>query len=345
MVYFSQPLQNCEDFKLLTKKSNTIDYLKALAAIFVVVHHAILYVQADAHSVIWLILRNAILNTHVPLFLVIAGFLCYRQNFKTYIQKKILRILVPFFLFSGLKLFYSIFISSEFSHGTTIGAQIFSAFVCGSLYWFPYAILLIYCFAVLYWTSKNETPTLFKKVAVPVTIVCLVLINRRYYLPGFKALTYFQLGSAVRFFVFFLIGMFLRQHSLGLAAFYNRKKYMILPCCLVLMAVTSWLLVRNQGTYNYLSEFVLALSFMVVLLEICRKLPQNLALLKLAGNYSLQIMFFDSFNKVILFALLQRFFHMDLLLILIAVILNLLITLAACTVIKKIPLIRTLFGL
>ena len=84
---------------------------------------------------------------------------------------------------------------------------------------------------------------------------------------------------------------------------------------------------------------------MVVLLEICRNLPQNLTLLKLAGNYSLQIMFFDSFNKVILFALLQRFFHMDLMLILMGVALNLLITIVSCTVIKKIPCVRTLFGL
>ena len=330
---------------MLTKKSSTIDYLKALAAIFVVVHHAILYAHADEHSVIWLIVRNAIMSTHVPLFFVIAGYLCHQQNFKTYIQKKTLRILVPFFLFSGLKLFYSIFISNEFSHGTSIGAQIFSAFICGSLYWFPYAILMSYCFAVLYWSPKNENPSLFKKVAVPVTIVCLIIVNKLYYLPDFKALTYFQLGSALRFFVFFLIGMFLKQHNQKLFSFYNRKKDVIIPVCLVLMAVASWWLIKNQGTYNYLSDFLLALSFMVVLLEICRNLPQNLTLLKLAGNYSLQIMFFDSFNKVILFALLQRFFHMDLMLILMGFALNLLITIVSCTVIKKIPCVRTLFGL
>ena len=345
MVYFSQTLWNCEDHTLSTKKNHTIDYLKALAAIFVVMHHAILYINADQHSVIWLVVRNAIMYTHVPLFFVIAGYLCYQQNFRAYIQKKVLRILIPFFLFSFLKLFYSIFISSEFSHGTSIGSQFFSAFVCGSLYWFPYAILLSYCFAVFFWTPKNEDPSLLKKVAVPVTIICLILLNARYYLPDFKTLSYFQLGSAVRFFVFFLIGMFIRQHANKLSLFFSRKKLLILPVCLALMAVSSYWLVRNQESYNYLFEFILALSFMVILLEICRKLPQNLIPLKLAGNYSLQIMFFDSFNKVVLFALLPRFFHMDLILILLAVILNLLITIASCTIIKKIPYLRTLFGL
>ena len=345
MVYFSQTLQNCEDFPLLTKKNDAIDYLKAFAAIFVVLHHAILYMNADQHSVFWLVLRNTIMYTHVPLFFVVSGYLCYKQNFKAYIQKKALRILVPFFLFSFLKLFYSFFISSEFSHGTSIGAQLFSAFVGGSLYWFPYAILLSYCFAVFFWTPKNEDPPLLKKVAVPVMIICMIFVNARYYLPDFKALSYFQLGSALRFFVFFLIGMLIRQHTEKLSLFFNRKKHFILPICLILMAVSSYWLVRNQDSYNYLSEFVLALSFMVVLLEICRKLPRDLTLLKLAGNYSLQIMFFDSFNKVILFSLLPRFFSMNLTLILLAVILNLLITIVSCTIIRKIPCLRTLFGL
>ena len=328
-----------------TRKSDTIDYLKAFAAIFVVLHHAIIYIDADRQALVWEILRNLVMSTHVPLFFTVAGFLCYRQDFKTYIRKKLSRLLVPFFLFSGLKLVYSIFVSNDFAHGGSIGSQLFDAFIIGRLYWFPYAILISYCLAPLFWTPKNETPTNFRRIAVALAIVGLVLVNRRYYLPDIQLLSYFQVGSALRFFVYFLVGIYVRQNQELLRTHFRKRKWILIPLCLGLMAFASFLLVWKRNQYQYSTDVVLAFSFMTVLFAICRKLPANIRPLKLLGKYSLQVMFFDSFNKVVLFAVLQHFTGSTPLLILAAVVCNLLATCLCCLVIERIPRVRTLFGL
>lgn len=330
---------------LQTRKIDSIDYLKGFAAIFVVLHHAIVYMGLEGTSLIWQVLLNVIMLTHVPLFFVLAGFLCYKQNFGKYIQKKALRILLPFFIFSSLKLIYSLFISDEFAHGTTLEAQLISAYVRGGLYWFPYAITLCYCFAVCFWTPKQETASRFKKLLVPVVLVCLILVNCRYYLPDYKILTYLQLGQAIRFFVFFLIGMMIRQHKEKLSHLFRKYQELILFASLLIMGLCSWMLIRLHGHYNYPADLALGLSTMVVLFCISRILPNNWKPLKLAGKYSLQIMFFDSFNKVILLKLLPRFIPFSLPLIVVAVVLNLLITIIACQIIERIPRVRILFGL
>ena len=328
-----------------TKKSNSIEYLQGCAAIFVVLHHAILYTGVEQSSLIWQIGLNMVMMTHVPLFFVIAGFLCYRQPFGRYIQKKALRILVPFFLFSALKLFYSTFISNEFAHGDSLWAQVFSAFVVGSLYWFPYAIVLCYCFAVFFWTGKQETAPTSKKLLTLGVLIGLILINCRWYLPDFNALTFFQVGNAIRFFVFFLIGMMIRQYQEKLSLLFRNYQPLIIALSLLVMAISSYFVIQSHGAHNYPAELPLGLSTMVILFAISKVIPQNLKPLHLAGKYSLQIMFFDSFNKVILFALLPRFIPFPLPLILVEVVLNLLITCIACQIIERSPRIRTLFGL
>ena len=328
-----------------TKKSNSIEYLKGFAAIFVVLHHAILYTGIEQTSPVWQIGLNIVMMTHVPLFFVIAGYLCYKQPFGRYIQKKALRILVPFFLFSALKLFYSTFISSEFAHGDSLWTQMFSAFAVGSLYWFPYAIVLCYCFAVFFWAGKQEATPISKKLLTLGVLIGLILVNCRWYLPDFNALTILQVGNAIRFFVFFLIGMMIRQHQEKLSNLFQKYQLPVIILSLLVMALCSYLVYQSHGTHNYPAELPLGLSTMVILFVISKAIPQNLKALHLAGKYSLQIMFFDSFNKVILFALLPRFVPFSLPLILLEVVLNLLITCIACQIIEKIPRIRTLFGL
>ena len=328
-----------------TKKSNSIAYLKGFAAIFVVLHHAILYTGAEQASPIWQIVLNMVMLTHVPLFFVIAGFLCHKQPFGKYIQKKAQRILVPFFLFSALKLFYSAFISNEFAHGDSLLAQIFSAFVVGSLYWFPYAIMLCYCFAVVFWTGKGESTPKSRKLLTFVVLIGLIFVNCRWYLPDFKVLTILQVGNAIRFFAFFLIGMMIRQHQEILSNLFRKYQIPVIAASLLVLALCSYLVFQSHGAHNYPAELPLGLSTMAILLAISKAIPQNLNVLHLAGKYSLQIMFFDSFNKVLLLALLPRFIPSTLLLIPVAVVLNLLITCVACQIIEKIPRVRTLFGL
>lgn len=329
----------------VNKKSAAVDYLKAMAAVLVVLHHAIVYPGAEKTSPVWLAVLNLISAVHVPLFFAVAGYLCHRQPLKQYLQKKASRILVPFFFFSTLKLVYSGLVSSEFAHGTSLGEQLFDAYILGNLYWFPYSIMLSYCAATLFWTEKDTPPAGKKRWLLPVFLLCLFAVNIPADLSAVKSLSVFQFGSTLYFFLFFLLGLLIRQYRDPLSRFLQRHQRKIIPLCLLIVCVLPWILVLHRGWHTHLARLAMALPGMLVLYWVSRKLPPGLTVLNMLGKYSLQIMFMDSFWKVVLFAVLQPFIGADVLLIPLCTAANLALSCLACRIIEKIPGIRFLVGL
>lgn len=97
--------------------------------------------------------------------------------------------------------------------------------------------------------------------------------------------------------------------------------------------------------YSFLVKVMLGFSEMYLLLLIASKLPNDVTPLKVMGRYSLQIMFFDSFFKVALFGLLERFLTVNVWTALFTIPVNIILGCVVCTVIKRIPYVRKLFGL
>lgn len=329
----------------LTKKNASIDYLKAMAAVLVVMHHAIVYPHAEDNSLFYQAVLHLITAVHVPLFFVVAGYLCHKQDFKTYLKKKALRILVPFYLFTTLKLCYSLFISSEFAHASSLPEQLYDGYILGNLYWFPYSILLSYCGAVLFWTKRGEEPTGIGRYTLPAAILCLLVLNLLFDFAAKKTIPQFQISKTMFYFLFFLLGMLVRQHQRVLSGFWNRRKTVIGIFCAVLILLVPYGLAAAQYNSDHLSKLALSLPGILILVIISQKLPAGLSLLTMMGRYSLQIMFLDSFWKVVLFAVLQRFVPAQTPVILISIVLNIALSCITCKISEKIPLLRFLMGL
>lgn len=315
------------------KKNDSIDYLKAFAAILVVTHHAILYSGADVTAGILEKLFTLIISVHVPLFFMIAGYLCRRQPLMPYFRKKFLRIIVPFVTFSLLKILYSHWISDEFAHAVSLPDQLIDAFVMGGLYWFPYAIVLCYGFAVPLWRARTGVLAAVLAAAVAVNI----LVD----LPAVEVFAYFQIGNALQNFCFFLMGMLVNRCADGLATVFTKGKYAIFAGA----AVVIWMGVSLPVAYNFWIKLLLAVSTAVLLWALSRTLPENIKVLKTVGKYSLQIMFFDSLHKIILFPMLGMLGMTGAVLTIAVIVLDVALCCAACTLLEKIPVIRRLFGL
>jgi surface polysaccharide O-acyltransferase-like enzyme len=327
------------------QRNHAIDYLKAIAAFLVVLHHAITYLDANQGSVIWQTILNLAVATHVPLFFVTAGYLCRPQPPKDYAAKKLQRIGVPFLTFSTLKLLYTGLISSEFAHGTGLAQQLKEAYLVGSLYWFPYAILLCFALAPLFWSLKDQQDPPCRSRLLNAVLVGLIALNLVVDFPSLTALSWFQIGSTLCYGCYFLIGMFLKNNQKKLQALLMKHPIPVYGGTVLLTAVLLWLLVVPGVPYGFFIKLPLSLSSMVLLLGLVRKLPGNLPWLKAMSRYSLQIMFFDSFYKVVLLAILPRFVSGNLPLILISVPVNLLLCCLSCRILERIPGVRRLFGL
>ena len=141
-------------------QSSTINLLRATAIILVVLHHSISYVNKLDVTTAYSNFITIISAVHVPLFFMISGYLCHTQNVFKYYKKKILQILVPFLLFTSLKLVVNLF-SDQFSHAETVGDEILKAYVYGEYYWFSYALLIMIFLAPFLWKLKNKIILVF----------------------------------------------------------------------------------------------------------------------------------------------------------------------------------------
>ena len=316
------------------KEISYYNYLKAFAAILVVVHHAIVYSPLFDNSTFLNTIYLFAVNVHVPLFFCVAGYLCHSQPIKKFYSKKIVKILIPFIVFSVLKLVYSNVISNAHSHGSTLSAQIYDALICGNLYWFAYAILIMFAVAPILWKLGRYNIILF---------FAFIAVNMILEFTNIAVTDILQLQSTLSYICYFIAGFILQDFKEQTAQIKQSFRNTLLVFCIILSACILYLRITETIPYlHYWLKVPLTFSLMYILYFISRILPQNLRLLEYLGKHALQIMFLDSFYKVILFALLKP---SSVALLAITIVINISLTVISCYVIKKIPFVRTLCGL
>lgn len=328
----------------MKKKYIYIDYLKAIAITFVVIQHAFAYYVENGglYTDFAQNMRNMSVYFNIPIFFICAGFVCHSKNVKTYYLERVKRILVPFITFALLKLIYSNFISSEYIHGSSFTSQLFSSFILGEVYWFCYTILLIYLLAPLMWKKNDEKGV--TSIGVIIGLVCII-VSTTIDLLGLEILPYFQVVNAIRYYPLFLFGYVLGQHIEKYDNLEKTPRTILNIFCLV-FTLTYFIVLLNDVNVLAIYPFRLItyITVFAVLLAITRKFPSNY-LISLLSKYSLQIMFFDSFYKAILFLIVNRIISLTLWEIIPVATLDISLSVLTCLIISKIPYIKKLFGL
>ncbi len=333
-----------------------LDYLKAIAIIFVVVGHSLTYLE-DFTAVPffgWLV-GVLVSSVHVPLFFVIAGYLCHKQPVGNFYRKRFLRVMVPYFTFAALKLISNAVLGGQFAHTDSWVSEIIDALFIGRAYWFAYCMFFIYLLAPLFWREKDG-----KTDPRPALIVCGVLVIVNFVLtwaniPLFPAKVtlfgvtvqepLFQLERVIMYLPYFLVGMLIRHFNTGFIRRAERWKPGFIPLALILTA-GSCVLISLKFTDKADVKMFMAFAIMYLLWLVTKRLPPNIRILKTIGKYSLQIMFFDSFIKVFLYAVVNRALGgVNVWLAFLIAAVNITLGCIACFVIQKIPRVRTIFGL
>lgn len=318
-----------------------IDFLKAFAAILVVLGHAIsFYCKESQISIRIDVIQNLIYAVHVPLFFVIAGYLCkFPKNFDGgYYWKKIKRILIPFCFFATLKLIYSNLISAEYAHGNSFVDQLVSTFVVGDVYWFCYTMFILYLLAPILWKCSTYI--------LNVILCTVVILNTVLFYTKVELTSVFQISNVVYYTFFFLFGICLSRVDFfqKIKILIQKRLFLFLNILIITILCLFKLIDRDMPVTNY----ILALALMVLLYCLAVILPKQGTVLKVCNiisRYSLQIMFLDSFNKIILFKIFQRFININILWVCIITVMNLFLSCVCCRVVERIPYIAECFGL
>ncbi|MBQ9032229.1 MAG: acyltransferase [Parasporobacterium sp.] len=341
-----------EEDRTQMKQQKRIDYLKAFAIILVVFYHALFQLKLSYSSMPYLCLTITLEAVHVPLFLLIAGYLCHRQPIRTFYYKKFRRILIPFLFMSVLKLIFNNLLSTEYLHGEGIGAQLFDAFLCGGLYWFCYCLLILFAAAPLLWNRKALK-----------WILLVILIGGNWYLGArsIQLTSILQIRNVIHYSPYFLLGMLLSEHRIfrppgtkepadpaaGRTAKWSAAKSMILTAALLVGMVCGYLRFSLDVGEVYPVDLLIGLSVMYLLYAITHLIPGGKmagAILGSLGKYSYQIMLLDPFLRVLFSRILSRYLPVGIISLFLLTVLDLLFCCLISLAVSKIPVLRVLLG-
>lgn len=177
-----------------------VDIVKGIAILLVILGHSYCQYPIDLASSTNVEVRNFFMHCQMPLFFLASGFLfSMKDNWNLFAKKKLMRLLVPYVIFSvasqGLR-----FLASGFSHsGETPGiADSVLKIITGQTYWFLYALLLVMITARV--VSNKWCRTM---------LVCAIVAVFLVY--DLEAAAGFLLGKTLRFGIWFFIGIGLRD--------------------------------------------------------------------------------------------------------------------------------------
>ncbi len=325
----------------MNQQNYKIDFIKALAIIMVVLHHCLAYYNSSIGSLGKIGEESIVLlqTFHVPFFMMIAGYLCHEQPVWNFYKKKILRVFVPFITFTILKFIYSTFISTEFAHGGSVSEQIGNLILIGTQYWFVYAILGMYLLAPIFWNRGKK----FSKGLIAFVISYLIVLIISIW--GIDLPDWFQIRRGLLYLPYFTFGCMLRQIIPDIYTLIKKHERILMLFSVVILCcyiAVYWFypVIRFQPI-----RIIVAIIGLYVCYKLFDLLPRNIKILHIIAKYSLQIMFFDSFYRILLFAFIRKVISINVWIAVMISIPTIVLGIISCIVIQKIPKVKTLCGL
>ena len=346
--------------KLSMNHFKNIDHMKAFAIILVVFFHAMFLLDISYANIINICITVLLYRLHVPLFILIAGFLCHRQEIRIFYLKKVRRILIPFLFFSVLKIIMNNLPVFGNQNTDSLLKQLWDAFICGQLYWFCYCLLIMFLIAPLLWDRKTVQWILLAVLLAVNSVIC-----------GFEVeLTdILQLGSVLQYSPYFILGMLIAGYvcpsssetdgihpsdtetnqTAGIIQRDHKKIGICTAFALCGIFITGYLrFFLDIGDRYYISDYIMGicvmyLLFLLTLLTVRQKITDRV--FSFLGTYSLQIMFLDPFWRTVLYELFGRIIPAGMPLAILITLADLALSGLTCLILQRIPGVAFLAGL
>lgn len=136
-----------------------IDVLKGIAIAMVILGHAVIRYPINLHEVAWTkAIYDWVETMHMPLFFMVSGFCySYKGNYRSFVNKKIQRILIPYVIFNLIDCVPRALLGVFVNRSRPIGESIKSMLLYGGEYWFLYVLMIIFLvFPLIEKAAKNR---------------------------------------------------------------------------------------------------------------------------------------------------------------------------------------------
>lgn len=237
----------------MTKYIESIDVLKGITIMLVVIGHAVQGVVSSQHLTInteynsIFILKQIIYGFHMPLFFIIAGLFVnswVKRNFKEAMLQKIFRLMVPYFVWSAITALAMQIASNYTNYGLGIKDFLLSPIIPFSQYWFLYVLFFIHIIYYILINIKLFNGKLF-----------FLLLSIILYLLNPLIINIWIFDNLCKYMIFFSIGSYILD-------FINLKQF---KCTTIALPTTCFLLINimyinilyfNNNLLNYYFGFI-----------------------------------------------------------------------------------------
>ncbi len=287
----------------MKKHYDIVDVLKGVAITSVMLYHSIIVFPVnirDNYSVCnWI---YYFLGTfQMPLFFMISGFLYSCRDYKTYIKKRTLRILVPFLIFSLINIPLQFFGGSLVNGEINISQSLIDVFLRGEGYWFLYVLFIISAIFPLFEKIAEKT-----KLFLPILLVILMVASQ------FKLTDIFRLQNVVLDMIYFIIGYLIKINLDGITAFMNKRKYTAFAVTTILwlgLFNIKYFFDDNKIYFIKIIAAVCACFSIFIIFNYFVKTKSVNNIMKACGKYSLQFYIQDGYYLTILRLIFVNILH------------------------------------
>lgn len=212
----------------------------------------------------------------------------------------------------------------------------------GRQYWFIYTILGIYLIAPLFWTKKEEAANSNTTVMfiISYVIICTITIF------DISLPELFQVDHIINYLPYFVFGCVLRQKERQVISTVSKINKTI-SVSIALFLVFAFLItyISYPAIRNYPIRFLVALLMFYLIYELTKGFRAGISVLEMISKYSLQVMFLDGIIRTVIFVILNKVGIISIVTTLITVLLVISLSILACKIIEKIPILNRLTGL
>ena len=269
-----------------------VDALRGFAIFLVVLGHAIILFPVNIHEDFFYgTLNKIIYSFHMPLMFVISGFCWSFSDYRTSLQKKFLRLVIPYTAFNLIDMLPRQILASLVRRPKPFIESLKTMLLYGGEFWFLYVLFIIFMLYPLIYRLAGSGR--LRMITAAVILFCVSYHG--------VSISVFQTGKVIYYLFFFHAGVMMRHFCLSEGKF--RK--INIPAFIIPLSWTLWfILIFYAGQPRILTALAgITASCLTAKYELFNKA------FSCFGKYSLQIYLLNGITLGISRALICNVFH------------------------------------